>query len=297
MNIEIEDVCPAKPKFEVGDVVTIPEASPDETYVIKEAIDFGPSTGIVYEIFAPDNTERIIQFAESGLEFQYHDVNWEHQLMLDEEVRSSYASVWKESVERCIAENPGSEKCFEFDEKIGMYTSRTNSNYSELFEYTWDDYIPESVTDKYQFFSEMAEIYPRYNRDHNIKSGGFKVCVYEGDEGPIPHVHVYYEHKEMKNHGNTKTVAYVCLGTAEYAPQHRKETKELNSKERKALVKFFSTEIPNRFAKDKKGNLYPITCWEECVQHWIDENPGSEKYFEVDEETGLYSMPDYSELC
>lgn len=31
MNIEIEDVCPAKPKFEVGDVVTIPEASPDET--------------------------------------------------------------------------------------------------------------------------------------------------------------------------------------------------------------------------------------------------------------------------
>ena len=80
MNIEIEDVCPAKPKFEVGDVVTIPEASPDKTYVIKEAIDFGPSTGIVYEMFAPDNTERIIQFAESALEFQYHDVSWEYHL-------------------------------------------------------------------------------------------------------------------------------------------------------------------------------------------------------------------------
>ena len=80
MNIEIEDVCPAKPKFEVGDVVTIPEASPGKTYVIKEAIDFGPSTGIVYEMFAPDNTERIIQFAESALEFQYHDVSWEYHL-------------------------------------------------------------------------------------------------------------------------------------------------------------------------------------------------------------------------
>ena len=48
MNIEIEYVCPAKPKFRVGDVVTIPEASPEITYVIRESIDFGPSTGIVY---------------------------------------------------------------------------------------------------------------------------------------------------------------------------------------------------------------------------------------------------------
>lgn len=80
MNIEIEDVCPAKPKFRVGDVVTIPEASPDKIYVIKESIDIGSSNGIVYEIFAPDNTERIIQFAESSLEFQYHDVSWEYEL-------------------------------------------------------------------------------------------------------------------------------------------------------------------------------------------------------------------------
>lgn len=95
MNIEIEDVCPAKPKFEVGDVVTIPEASPDKTYVIKEAIDFGPSTGIVYEMFAPDNTERIIQFAESGLEFQYHDTSWEYYL--NESVRNELPA-WRGNI-------------------------------------------------------------------------------------------------------------------------------------------------------------------------------------------------------
>jgi len=80
MNMEIEDVCSNKPKFKVGDVVTIPEASPDKTYVIKESIDFGPSAGIVYEIFAPENTGRLIQYSESGLEFQYHDTSWEYYL-------------------------------------------------------------------------------------------------------------------------------------------------------------------------------------------------------------------------
>ena len=95
MNIEIEYVCPAKPKFRVGDVVTIPEASPEITYVIRESIDFGPSTGIVYEIFAPDNTERIIQFAESGLEFQYHDTSWEYYL--NESVRNELPA-WRGNI-------------------------------------------------------------------------------------------------------------------------------------------------------------------------------------------------------
>lgn len=68
------------PAYRIGDVVTIPESSPKRTYVIRESIDYGPSTGIAYEIFRPDNTERILQFAESALEFQYHDVSWEYCL-------------------------------------------------------------------------------------------------------------------------------------------------------------------------------------------------------------------------
>lgn len=161
--------------------------------------------------------------------------------------------------------------------------------------YTWDNYIPEGVTDHDQLFWEMAEIYPGYNRDHNIK-GGFKVCVYENKEGPIPHVHIYYDKKGEKNHGKTKTVAYVCLAKAEYAKSHIKETKILNSDERKALVAYFKTEIPDEYGKDKNGNIYQRTCWEGCVKHWIDENPGSEENFKVDKETGRFVMPDYSEL-
>lgn len=114
MNIEIEYVCPAKPKFRVGDVVTIPEASPEITYVIRESIDFGPSTGIVYEIFAPDNTERIIQFAESGLEFQYHDTSWEYYL--NESVRNGLPA-WRGKLYNLFA-------CYlDFNYKNGIFDS------------------------------------------------------------------------------------------------------------------------------------------------------------------------------
>lgn len=68
------------PAYRIGDVVTIPESSSKRIYVIRESIDYGPSIGIAYEIFRPDNTERIVQFAESALEFQYHDVSWEYEL-------------------------------------------------------------------------------------------------------------------------------------------------------------------------------------------------------------------------
>ena len=162
--------------------------------------------------------------------------------------------------------------------------------------FRWDGYIPESVTDEDQFFMKMAEICPKYNKDHNIKSGRFRVCIYERNEESIPHVHIYYEHKESKNHGNNKTVAYVRLDKAEYAPQHDKETKILNSSEKKALIDFFTTKIPNRYSKDKNNEFYLITCWEEAVDRWIQQYDDAEKFFEVDEKTGRFIMPDYSKL-
>ena len=154
----------------------------------------------------------------------------------------------------------------------------------------WAYFAPDNVTAD-DFFKEMAEIYPKYNEEHNIRKNRFKVCVFEGNEGQVPHVHVYYEHK-----GSKEDVAYICLGKAEYAPQHIKNTKVLNTHERKALQEFFNTKIPNSYGKDKNGNFYQKTCWQACVEHWIDENSGSERYFEVDENTGLYIMPDYTKL-
>lgn len=168
-----------------------------------------------------------------------------------------------------------------------------DNHFNEFGEWTY--FAPDNVTAD-DFFKEMAEIYPKYNEEHNIKTNRFKVCVFEGTEGPIPHVHVYFDQKDTKNHGNIKSVAYICLATPKYAPQHEKETKILNYQERKALVQFFNTEIPNSYGKDNKGNFYQKTCWQACVEHWIDENSGSEKYFEIDKNTGFYIMPDYTKL-
>ena len=159
----------------------------------------------------------------------------------------------------------------------------------------WNGFAPDSVNidNADHFFMEMAEIYPKYNDDHNIKRNRFKVSVVQGGEGPVPHVHVYFEHKDSK-----QDVAYICLGSNEYSPQHDKETKILNSQERKALVKFFNTFQKGVFISSKDGNPIPANCWQECVDIWIKtyrpEDPT--RYFEVDEETGLYIMPDYSEI-
>lgn len=161
----------------------------------------------------------------------------------------------------------------------------------ELIErsYTWDAFIPTGMNEE-RFFREMAEIYPKYNQDHNIKGNRrFRMSVVEGGEGPVPHVHVYYEHK-----GSKEDVAYICLGKAEYSPQHIKETKILNSREKKDLIKFFETQR-DVFIKDKNGELFQLTCWYEAVRIWINAY-GNADAFDVDEETGLYIMPDYTKL-
>ena len=162
----------------------------------------------------------------------------------------------------------------------------------------WDGFAPDSVNidNADYFFMEMAEIYPKYNDDYNIRKIKFRVCIFEKGEGPVPHIHVFFEHKEDKNHGKDRTVAYICLGSNEYAPQHDKETKVLNSKERKALVTFFNTYRKGAYISGKDGNPIPANCWQECVDRWIQNNYDSEKYFKIDEETGLYVMPDYSEI-
>lgn len=151
------------------------------------------------------------------------------------------------------------------------------------------------VGDPEMFFGEMAEIYPKYNSDHNIKRNRFVFCVYGDTEGPVPHAHVYYEHKG-ENGRNGEYVAYVRLDKAEYAPQHDKATKILNSQERKALMAFLTTEREGNYRKDSNGEIYQITCWEEAVYYWLQFHDDAESYFEVDPSTGRFIMPNYLEL-
>ena len=158
-----------------------------------------------------------------------------------------------------------------------------------LEEKYWDQFIPDDV-DPGRFFLEMAEIYPAYNDDNNIKKRIFQVSVFTGNsEGPVPHMHVFYDGK--KNKANT---AFICLGKAEYAPQHKKTTKILNSQEIKDLITFLTTKIPKYY------ELGDITCWEAAVKLWLSGQDKKymstwKKYFDTDE-NGNIIMPDYTKL-
>lgn len=156
-----------------------------------------------------------------------------------------------------------------------------------------DDQLDSFVDITPSFLAEMAEIDPSYNDRVNKKNRRFRVCVFENGEGPVPHVHIYYEHKGDTNHGRSKTVSYVCLHEAKYAPQHINETKILNSKERRDLIDFFSCGT-GTYRKDSSGEMYEITNWESAVMTWIAHSRGSTKYF--DAVNGRFIMPDYREL-
>ena len=174
-----------------------------------------------------------------------------------------------------------------FESNMEKYDAEIDDLVMESF---WDDFIPVNK-DPEKFFMEMTEVYPKYNKDHHIKNG-FQLSVFSGDdEGPVPHVHVFYEGKSNKKKG---TVAYICLGKAEYAPQHKNITKILNKDERKALQKFFETKMP-RIMSNKDQ-----TCWEYAVEYWVSAKDKSyrkdwKKYFDLDS-NGNIIMPNYLEL-
>jgi len=156
----------------------------------------------------------------------------------------------------------------------------------------WFGYVPPDAPDS--FFVEMAEIYPKYNKDHNPKIR-FHLTVPEGKEGPVPHVHVYFRHKEDKD---MRYVSYIDLTRCAYAPQHEKECKKLNNKERKALVEFFETYQPRIYTTDKNGNPVPANCYQHALDMYIDAHDVPQSIIDNLErdENGLFVMPNYLEL-
>ena len=153
----------------------------------------------------------------------------------------------------------------------------------KLLNEEYDHYLPEYM-DPEVFFMEMAEIYPAYNKKNNIKNG-FRVWIYPND-GPIPHVHVVF-------HGGEES--YVKLFSAEYLDGHSKKNHDMNSSEKKDLVKFFNTV---RVMADDTEE----TCWQSAVKLWIQYISGDstrEKAFRdlaKKDSKGHYIMPDYSQL-
>lgn len=153
----------------------------------------------------------------------------------------------------------------------------------------WSDYLPEGV-DRDTFFSEMAEIYPKYIEQKRPKVK-FRIAVVQGGEGPVPHMHMYFASKSEKRE---EFISYPCLHEAIYAPQHP-NGKRLNAQERKALVEFLNTFRKGAFTADAKGDPIPCNCWREAVDIWLMTYGDEKGLFRYDED-GELVMPDYSEL-
>lgn len=150
----------------------------------------------------------------------------------------------------------------------------------KLLNEKYDGYIPENM-DPGMFFAEMAEIYTDYQKKNpNCK---FRIFVYTND-GPIPHFHMKF--KKGKD-------AIIKLFSAEYLNGH--DSKELNSDEKKELIKFLNATM-----KDLDGN--DITSWNQMINVWKSSLPGDEtrtkafKELAKKDKDGNYVMPDYTKL-
>ena len=147
----------------------------------------------------------------------------------------------------------------------------------------WEGFV-EKDNLTFDFFMEMSEILPKYHMNQKKRESRIHVCIYENGEGPVPHVHVYYESKEDK-----RNESHICLATNTYAPQHAATTKKLNSAERKALIEFFKTKITGVNGSSE------CTAWEYAVWLWTQYYDGSSKFFKYDN-NGKPIMPDYSTI-
>ena len=140
--------------------------------------------------------------------------------------------------------------------------------------------VGNHLIEEERFYSEMAQIYPKYVVEQRPKIQ-FGVWVLQGGEGIVPHVHVYFGKESNKN----TEVSHICLHEATYAPQHD-NTKKLISEEKKELIYFF-----HHIRKAKGGE--ERTCWQEAVDIWIDTY--DDTLFHRDEK-GVIIMPDYNKL-
>jgi len=149
-----------------------------------------------------------------------------------------------------------------------------------------DEYTPDGI-----WIMIMAEIYPRYQREHRpmIK---FRVVVVQRGERTIPHVHIYFGKKGE----DEQKIVYLCLHEAKYASKH-KNRKQLTNQEIDALIEFFGTYQDGvatfTLGPDKKP--IPANCWQHAVDIWFQSYDDRKNLFRHDEK-GMFVMPDYTEL-
>jgi len=138
-----------------------------------------------------------------------------------------------------------------------------------------------------EMFIEMAQINPKLSK--SIKRPIY-IGVPQGREGPIPHAHVYHNSSL-----NKKECSFIRLDIPEYSPHHDKIP--LPRELEKSFISVLREEWPKYNITEKDGTTRAATGYEAAMDMWIDSNGLADNIvLNIDEETGVWIMPDYYEL-
>lgn len=135
-----------------------------------------------------------------------------------------------------------------------------------------------------RYICAMSTINPKF-----CNANGFQVEIEQRDEGPIPHVHVYWDPER-----NPEKCSYVRLDKAEYS-NHHKDNKPMPRKIKDKFVKLMYSPWKNKTMVDNNGHIVYLTGYQEAVNIWVDTYEDDYSKFNLDD-NGIPIMPDYSLL-
>ena len=121
------------------------------------------------------------------------------------------------------------------------------------------------------------------------KKVGLKVAVVEGGEGPIPHIHVFYDTPADAD------CAYIRLDIGEYSDHHSRPSRRLTRKEKQLFLKIMNSPWEKRYVELPNGELVHATGYQAAVDTWVDCYENDYSKFRLDT-NGKPIMPDYSNL-
>lgn len=136
-----------------------------------------------------------------------------------------------------------------------------------------------------EYIACMALINPQLTEQSSIL-----VEVFQQNEGPIPHVHVFHDKTR-----NKKKCSLVRLDKPEYSDHHDKIV-VMPKKVKEEFLKIMTAKWPKHIVENPDGTFRPATGYEAAVDIWVDTfEKGSYNKFPTDENGNLISI-DYSNL-
>lgn len=130
----------------------------------------------------------------------------------------------------------------------------------------------------------MSKINPSLTENLSIE-----VIIWDGNEGEIPHVHVYHDKTR-----NKRKCSVVRLNKAEYS-SHHKFNIAMPKDVKRQFIQVMTAVWPGRSILEK-GKYRHATGYEAAVIEWVGAfEHGSYEKFRLDD-NGVPVMPDYDKL-